>query len=64
MKKYFLSIENFDSSQKFVNESNRAHMGTNGPLLIDSSYEVNAPDLMEAWFEAGRNLGYVPGNFG
>ncbi|XP_037038926.1 oxygen-dependent choline dehydrogenase-like [Bradysia coprophila] len=62
MKKYFLSIENFDSSQKFVNESNRAHMGTSGPVLLDSSYETNAAGLVEAWFEAGRNLGYEPGD--
>lgn len=61
MKKYFLAIENFDPPQKLINESNRNHMGTSGPLLIDSSYETNAPGLMEAWFEAGRNLGYEPG---
>lgn len=61
MKRYFLAIENFDTSQKFIDESNRAHMGTSGPLLLDSSLETNAPGLLQAWFEAGRNLGYEPG---
>lgn len=61
MKQYYLDIENFDQPQKLLNESNRIHMGTSGPLLIDSTYETNAPGLLEAWFEAGRNLGYEPG---
>ncbi|KAJ6632759.1 Glucose dehydrogenase [FAD, quinone], partial [Pseudolycoriella hygida] len=58
IKRHFLALENFDAKQQFVDEANRAHMGTDGPILLDSSYLTNAPGLIDAWFEAGRALNY------
>lgn len=62
IKRHFMALENFDAQQQFVDERNREHMGTDGPILLDSSYGTNAPKLVEAWFEAGRNLGYESGD--